>query len=219
MKHDLHSLYFKKNEITQYICDSDREVMSKMKPKLAWIVLNPSKLPSAIGWGLAWIGLTAVIAAIFPQWLGFITFTRWVAICWIVVSHFSLEGLISYVESKRKFRETYRLLKEVKEFNITIKNIDTRDRLAECGHLIDLSERDRAIEALQIARNILVRALNTERILRENPYFCPKRFDIDLTSLNAIQVNEKASHYAQSLSAALSISASVQTEMKKLLRQ
>ncbi|MFM7884688.1 MAG: hypothetical protein ACKO8H_23710, partial [Microcystis panniformis] len=60
------------------------------------------------------------------------------------------------------------------------------------------------------------RALQTERILRENPQFRPEQFNIDLSGLRSLQATEKATEYGRFLDEALQIGVSVQTEMRKL---
>jgi hypothetical protein len=65
----------------------------------------------------------------------------------------------------------------------------------------------------------LICALKTERILRENKKFIAgttELFDNNLTTLQALQVNEEASEHRRLLGEALQIAVGVQEEMKKL---
>ena len=121
----------------------------------------------------------------------------------------SLLNLISPVNLK--------FIKEVVHHNEIILNINTLDQLEAVGNLVQLNEREKVLESLRINREILVRALKTDKILRENPDFRPDQFNIvDLSGLRALQATEKATEYGRFLDEALQIGVSVQTEMKKL---
>lgn len=106
------------------------------------------------------------------------------------------------------------LLAEVKNYNTIVNNIRVLDQLRAVGNPVKLTDRDKVIKALVINRRDLVRALNTERILRENPDFNPEQFDVDLTALQALQVNEKSSEYSELLDTALKVGVRLQEEMK-----
>ena len=106
--------------------------------------------------------------------------------------------------------------KEINQYYQLILNINTLDELAAVGNPVKLSEREKVLEALRINRENLVRALQTERILRENPQFRPEQFNIDLSGLRSLQATEKATEYGRFLDEALQIGVSVQTEMRKL---
>ncbi len=106
------------------------------------------------------------------------------------------------------------LLAEVKNYNTIVNNIRVLDQLRAVGNPVKLTDRDKVIKALVINRRDLVRALNTERILRENPDFNPEQFDVDLTALQALQVHEKSSEYSELLDTALKVGVRLQEEMK-----
>ncbi|WP_051340102.1 hypothetical protein [Planktothrix agardhii] len=108
------------------------------------------------------------------------------------------------------------LLSEVEKHNQIITNLYTLDQLEAVGNPVKINDRVKVIEALRITREGLVRALKTERILRENPNFKPEYFNIDLTSLQAEKTMVKAIEYAQLLDQAVQIGVSVQKEMRKL---
>lgn len=106
--------------------------------------------------------------------------------------------------------------KEINQYYQLILNINTLDQLEAAGNPVKLNEREKVLEALRINRDNLVRALQTERILRENPQFRPEQFNIDLSGLRTLQSTEKATEYGRFLDEALQIGVSVQTEMRKL---
>lgn len=112
------------------------------------------------------------------------------------------------------------LLDDVDRYHATLKAIDIGDRLEAAGGSSATSgDRQTLIKALQLTRNDLVRALKTERILRENKEFIatnPDVFANNLTAIQSLQISQKASEYGQFLNEALQIGISVQDEMRKL---
>jgi hypothetical protein len=112
------------------------------------------------------------------------------------------------------------LLDDVDRYHATLKAIEIGDRLEAAGSSSATSgDRQTLISALQLTRNDLVRALQTERILRENQDFIatnPDVFANNLTTLQSLQVSQKASEYGQFLNEALQIGISINTEMRKL---
>ena len=108
------------------------------------------------------------------------------------------------------------LIDGVNQHNKIIRNLDVLDQLESVGNPIQISERERVLEALIINRKNLVRALETGRILRENTKFKPEQFNIDLSGLRALQATEKATEYGRFLDEILKIGVNVQSEMRKL---
>jgi hypothetical protein len=108
------------------------------------------------------------------------------------------------------------LIDGVNQHNKIIRNLDVLDQLEYVGNPIKLSEREKVLEALKINRQNLVRALETGRILRENPKFKPEQFNIDLSGLRALQATENATEYGRFLDEILQIGVNVQSEMIKL---
>lgn len=126
--------------------------------------------------------------------------------------------------SKKIEVETFLNLKsEVEKINALIKAIDVNDQLEEAGNKgMDLNNRNKIIEAIELARKDLVRALKTEKILRENKDVIlnnPDLFANNLSNLQALQITDKATEYGQLLNQALQIAVEVQEEMRKLKDQ
>ena len=119
-----------------------------------------------------------------------------------------------------KNRHFVSLLEDVDRYNKTIKSIDITDQLEAAGNPgVQLKDRARVIEALKLTREDLIRALKTERILRENQRFIrinPDLFATNINALAALQVDEKASEYGRILNEAFEIGMSIQDEMKQL---
>ncbi|BAY11221.1 hypothetical protein [Calothrix sp. NIES-2098] len=115
------------------------------------------------------------------------------------------------------------LLNDVERYNAIIKAIDINDQIEDAGNAgVSIRERQRVIEALKLTRNDLVRALKTEKILRENKNFIISNsefFDNNLANLTAMQVTEQATEHGRILNEALQIALDVQHEMKRLQNQ
>lgn len=112
------------------------------------------------------------------------------------------------------------LLGEVQRYNAIIKAIDINDQIQSVGNpMVAIQERDKVISALQMTREDLIRAIKTERIIRENKNFIitnSEFFVNNLASLAAMQVTEQATEHGRLLNEALQISLDVQNEMKQL---
>ncbi|PHJ56220.1 hypothetical protein VF14_26020 [Nostoc linckia z18] len=115
------------------------------------------------------------------------------------------------------------LLNDVKRYNSIIKAIDINDQIEEAGNPeVIIQERESVIEALKLTKADLVRALKTERILRENKNFILSNTELfanNLATLAAMQVHEQATEHGRLLNEALQIALDVQHEMKKLQSQ
>ena len=109
-----------------------------------------------------------------------------------------------------------RLFAEADKCNKTIYDIDVFDQLQDAGNPIKLESRESAIAALRMTRNDIVRALKTERILREHPEFHPDRFDIDLNAFEAIQMGDRAKEYGRIFDTTMQIAIDVQKAMYEL---
>ncbi|MBC6429478.1 hypothetical protein FM036_00765 [Nostoc sp. HG1] len=115
------------------------------------------------------------------------------------------------------------LLTDVERYNTVIKAIDINDQIEEAGNPeVLIKERESVIEALKLTKSDLVRALKTEKILRENKSFILSNTELfvnNLATLTAMQVNEQATEHGRLLNEALQIALDVQHEMKRLQTQ
>jgi hypothetical protein len=113
-----------------------------------------------------------------------------------------------------------RLLEDVGRYHNAIATLEIHDQLAAAGNsMIVFEDRSRIISALQLTREDLVRALKTEKVLRQHRRFIDRNaefFTDNLTALAALQVGDLASERGRLLHEALEIAVSVQSEMKKL---
>ncbi|MHC5615102.1 MAG: hypothetical protein ACYTXA_30025 [Nostoc sp.] len=112
------------------------------------------------------------------------------------------------------------LLDEVDKYHDLINAIDINDQLAASGNVeSSIHERDQVTAALQLIREDLVRALKTERILRDNKKLLANNQELfvnNLASLQALQLSSQAGEYAQLLNQSLQIAIDVQAEIRKL---
>ncbi|WP_427159496.1 hypothetical protein ACQFX9_26265 [Aliinostoc sp. HNIBRCY26] len=115
------------------------------------------------------------------------------------------------------------LLNDVDRYNAVIKAIDINDQIEDAGNPeVNIKERAKVIAALKLTRDDLVRALKTERILRENKNFILSNTELfvnNLATLAAMQVTEQATEHGKLLNEALQIALDVQQEMKSLQSQ
>ncbi|MBD2593045.1 hypothetical protein H6G74_01710 [Nostoc spongiaeforme FACHB-130] len=109
------------------------------------------------------------------------------------------------------------LLDEVDQYHAVINAIDIHDQLATSNNSIH--DREQVISALQLIREDLVRALKTERVLRDNKKLLANNQELfvnNLANLQALQVSTQAGEYAQLLNQSLQIALDVQAEIRKL---
>ena len=112
------------------------------------------------------------------------------------------------------------LFDDVDRYNGIIKTIEINDKIEDAGNSqLKIDDRPKVIQALQLIREDLVRALKTERILRENKKFVAANselFATNLKALSALQISDRASEQSRLLNEALQVALGVQAEMKKL---
>ncbi|MBN3949467.1 MAG: hypothetical protein HWQ38_24590 [Nostoc sp. NMS7] len=114
------------------------------------------------------------------------------------------------------------LLDEVDKYHDLIGAIDINDQLAASGNVeSSIHDRDQVTAALRLIREDLVRALKTERILRDNKKLLANNQELfvnNLASLQALQLSSQAGEYAQLLNQSLQIAIDVQAEIRKLYK-
>lgn len=110
------------------------------------------------------------------------------------------------------------LLDDVDKYHAVIEAIDSNDSLDAGTAELNLNNRSLLIEALQLTREDLVKALKAERSLRSNKSLIvdPELFNNNLQVLTAMQASNQASEYGQVLNEVLQINISIQEEMRKL---
>lgn len=127
---------------------------------------------------------------------------------------------IYQITLSRKCQKLIRILEDINRFNQVIQSIDINDKIAAVGNPgVRLKNRRQIIHALQLTRADIIRALKTERILRENVQFIrynSELFDNNLMALTALQVTDQATEHGRVLNEALQIVVDVQQEMRAL---
>ena len=123
----------------------------------------------------------------------------------------------------KRFKAFMGLLDEVESYNEVICAVDLLDRLGAVKHSqVNLIDRDQVLAALTLARENLVCALMTEKILREDRGLLARRQDLvshiesNLVTLRGLELNQQASEYGQLLNEAVQIGMSVRREVEKL---
>jgi hypothetical protein len=112
------------------------------------------------------------------------------------------------------------LLDEVDKYHQVVQAIDIHDQLATSNNLeSSISDREQVIAALQLIREDLVRALKTERILRDNKKLLANNQELfvnNLANLQALQLSSQAGEYTRLLNQSLQIALDVQAQIRKL---
>jgi hypothetical protein len=124
------------------------------------------------------------------------------------------------IRCSHQHKHLINLFDDVDRYNGIIKAIEINDQIEDAGNSqVKISDRAKVIQALQLIREDLVRALKTERILRTNQKFVATNselFATNLKTLNALQISDRASEQSRLLNEALQVALGVQAEMKKL---
>ena len=157
--------------------------------------------------------------------------------CWLLVAifpraylllfalHFAaIVGLIFEdawkIQCSRQNKHLINLFDDVDRYNGIIEAIEINDRIEDAGNAaVKIGDRAKVIQALQLIREDLVRALKTERILRENKKFVATNSELfanNLRTLNSLQISDRATEQGRLLKEALQVAVGVQAEMKKL---
>lgn len=164
----------------------------------------------------------AVIGGLISGWLFFFNSEK-VALVVMTIFVFIEIGLflwqMIYLADRKNYKALSGLLKEVVNFNQLVNHIYVFEQLQAAGNPIELNEREKIIEALHITRDDLIRALKTERILREHPDFNSQTFEANVTALQALQITEQSSEYNELLNRALNVGLRIQEEMRHISRR
>lgn len=113
-------------------------------------------------------------------------------------------------------RYFWRIIKEVERHNKLVNALNVLDQLVGCGHDLATTDREAVTQALAVSQQNLIRALNTERILRESPDFEPQNFSIDFSVLQTATLDDISSEYGQLFEEALQVSVAVQDDLSSL---
>ena len=174
--------------------------------------------PTVIFAGLTIFVCTYLFLVKIPFWISII-FVLWVCGTTQTLLYLLWKGKNKFLN--RNMTNSLRiLLNDVERYNSVIKAIEINDQIEDVGNLgVGIQEREKVLEALELTRNDLIRALKTERILRENKHFIitnSNLFTNNLATLASMQVSEEATEHGRILNEALQISLDVQEEMKRL---
>lgn len=124
------------------------------------------------------------------------------------------------IRRSHQHKHLINLFDDVDRYNGIIKAIEINDQIEDAGNSqVKIGDRAKVIQALQLIRDDLVRALKTERILRENKKFVATNselFATNLKTLSALQISDRVSEKSRLLNEALQVALGVQAEMKKL---
>ncbi|MEH1831041.1 MAG: hypothetical protein V7L29_02905 [Nostoc sp.] len=238
MRDDLQGLEVSQDELQKLTnLPVNQELLIITNPLKILAKIYIQKLQSSEGATVVFMGFSTfvfvyiffdIIIKFFVTW---ITIPSWMLLIilgiWIVGLTQTILYLIWKTRTKRvKINMTKSLqvlLNEVNRYNTVIRVIDINDQIEEAGNPeVVIKEREGVIEALKLTKADLVRALKTERILRENKSFILSNTELfvnNLATLTAMQVTEQATEHGRLLNEALQIALDVQHEMKRLQTQ
>ncbi|MEH2119558.1 hypothetical protein [Nostoc sp.] len=238
MRDDLQGLEISQDELqklTNLPVNAHLLIITNSLQKLAKIYIQ--KIKSSEGATVIFIGFATfvfgyllfdIIIKIFLSW---ITIPSWIVLTILGLWVGGLTQSILYLIWRRKSKvvklnmtnSLQILLNDVQRYNTVIKAIDINDQIEEAGNPeVLIKERENVLAALKLTKADLVRALKTERILRENKSFILSNTELfvnNLATLTAMQVNEQATEHGRLLNEALQIALDVQHEMKRLQTQ
>ena len=238
MRDDLQGLEISQDELqklTNLPVNNQLSIITNSLKKLA--VLYIQKIKSSEGATVIFIGFATFVFGYFlfdifiKIFLAWISIPSWLLLMILVLWIGGFTQIILYLiwKSRSKIVKANMtnslriLLTDVERYNTVIRAIDINDQIEEAGNPeVLIKERASVIEALKLTKSDLVRALKTERILRENKSFILSNTELfvnNLATLTAMQVNEQATEHGRLLNEALQIALDVQHEMKRLQTQ
>ncbi|WP_026100385.1 hypothetical protein [Fortiea contorta] len=209
--------------ITKYLNKFVKKIIEKIKVTEGATVVFISFSIAVFGYLLFDIVIRIFASWVtIPSWILFIVLSLWVGGVTQTVLYL-LWRKRSKILKANLTNSLQILLNDVDRYNAVIKAIDINDQIEDAGNPdICIHQRESVIEALKLTRADLVRALKTERILRENRNFILSNSELfvnNLATLTAMQVNEQATEHGRLLNEALQIALDVQHEMKRLQNQ
>ncbi|WP_375512827.1 hypothetical protein [uncultured Nostoc sp.] len=238
MRDDLQGLEISQDELqklTNLPVNDQIIIITNPLKKLAKLYIQ--KIQSSEGATVIFIGFATfvfgylffdIFIKIFVTW---ITIPSWLLLMFLVLWIGGLTQTVLYLIWKSRSKivklnmtnSLQILLTDVERYNTVIRAIDINDKIEEAGNPeVLIKQRASVIEALKLTKSDLVRALKTERILRENKSFILSNTELfvnNLATLTAMQVNEQATEHGRLLNEALQIALDVQHEMKRLQTQ
>jgi hypothetical protein len=238
VRDDLHGLEISQNELQKLTnLPVNEEVLIITNTLLKFAKIYIQKLKGSEGATVVFIGFSTfvfsyilfdLILKVFVTW---ITIPSWIFLIILGLWVGGITQTVLYIIWKSRSKvvklnmnnSLQILLNDVQRYNAVIKAIDINDQIEEAGNSeVVIKERESVIAALELTKADLVRALKTERILRENKNFILSNTELfvnNLATLTAMQVHEQATEHGRLLNEALQIALDVQHEMKKLQSQ
>ncbi len=184
-------------------------------------VYRPASATKFAREALKTVGL--IVLVLISCWLLVAIFPR-AYVLWLALHLAAIAGLIFEdvwkIQCSRQNQHLINLFDDVDRYNGIIKAIEINDKIEDAGNVeVKIGDRAKVIQALQLIRDDLVRALKTERILRENKKFVATNSELfanNLRTLNALQISDRSSQQGRLLNEALQLAIGVQAKMKKL---
>jgi hypothetical protein len=153
-------------------------------------------------------------------WIGFLCFLGIGVFLGTMVGGFLRETRMKMYTTQESLRG---LILEIMKYNDILRGINIKDQLENAGNKgVAAESRLKLLEALQLTRADLIRALKTEKILRDNRSFIsqnPEMFTSNLSAINAIKINDQAGEWGRLFDQTMQVSITVQEEMRRIQEQ
>ncbi len=211
MKPDLQGLEITKGELRRLIGFAPRHIYAPFWVRVGWLSLWYFTLDYAA------IALLRIVLALMSP----LTLT-WQAHFWIS----AILGIGTAIYHRWNWLKQSvspplrNLVADVKQFNSVVRAIAINDQLEDAGNSsVAIKDREKVLHALWLTREDLVRALKTERILRDNNDFIAKNaslFDNNIYALTSLQIADQASEHGRILNEALQIALNTREELRRL---
>ncbi len=238
MQDDLYGLEIPQKELQKLThLPVNEEIIIITNPLKRWTKQILKKMKGSEGATVIFLGFSILFLTHIIFDISLKVFATWITIpSWILLIFSGILGAIivqialyllwkqrSKIVKNNMTHSLKILLSDVERYNAVIKAIDINDQIEAAGNPeVTVKQRQKVIEALKLTRSDLVRALKTERILRENKKFIISNTDLftnNLATLASMQVTEQATEHGQLLNEALQIALDVQLEMRRLQSQ
>ncbi len=126
----------------------------------------------------------------------------------------SLQFQIGKNSENPSFSTLRSLIDDINSYNQAARTLNDQIKINNLNRQTDKIREERQIKVLQKAKAELIKALKTERIIRENPEFDPDAVASNLVPVGAISLNKTASSYSQDLAEAIAIGIKVEKAVK-----
>lgn len=146
----------------------------------------------------------------------------------LILINLSLFIILVFQDARKIFifvtrPQLIKIFTQLDQYNALVKALKIYNQLETAGNLeIKIENQEALMEALNIIRSELIRALKTEKILKKNKKFIGEHqelFDPNLIALTVLQTEEPNHEQGKLLYQAFQLAAAVHEQLKQLQEQ